>query len=267
MISVIVLTKNEESMIKTCLESLKWADEIVIYDNGSTDKTLDIARKYTDKIYKYLEQDFATLRNLAFEKTKGDWVFYVDADERVLKPLKEEISGIIQNTTKSAYAVSRKNIIFGQEVNYGSYKKDWVIRLFKRSAFKRWTGKVHESVHFEGDLGYTKNSFLHLTHRNIDHFILKSLEWSKIDAKLRLEANHPPMTGWRFIRILITELWNQGVVRRGFFSGTIGIIDSILQVFIFYMTYVRLWQLQQPKGLEEKYSDIDKKLIESDFKY
>ncbi|MBI2600844.1 glycosyltransferase family 2 protein [Candidatus Daviesbacteria bacterium] len=267
MLSVIIIAKNEQELIRGCLESVKWADEIVVVDNGSDDKTAEIAQKYTSKVFKIDGLDFGQLRNNAIEKTEGDWVLYVDADERVLAPLKDELIEITKSSSKSAYAVSRKNIIFGQEVSYGPYKKDWMIRLFKRKDFETWVGAVHEYGKFKGELGYTKNYFLHLTHRNIDHFIKKSLEWSKIDAKLRLEAGHPKMVKWRFVRIFLSELYTQGVLRKGFFSGTVGIIDSILQVFFFYMTYVRLWELQQPKPLDEVYKDIDQKLVENDFKY
>lgn len=267
MISVIVITKNEEDRIKACLESIKWADQIIVYDNGSTDDTLKIAGKYTEDIFEYQESDFAKMRNAAMEKAAGDWVLYVDADERILEPLKKEIEEIIKSTEKSAYAISRRNIVFGQEVSYGPYKNDWVIRLFKRNKFKTWVGKVHEYGTFEGDLGYTKNSFLHLTHRDVDQMVLKSLEWSKIDAKLRLEANHPKMTGKRFLRVFFTEMYEQGIRRRGFFNGTLGVMDSMLQVFSLFITYVRLWQLQQAQPLEEKYNEIDKKLIEDHFKF
>lgn len=267
MISVIVLTNNNQDRIRACLESVKWADEIIICDSGSKDSTLEIAKKYTDKIFSVKDGDFASTRNFGMGKATGEWVIYVDSDERVLEDLKEEIKELIETNEISAYAISRRNIIFGSEVSYGPYKHDWVIRLFKKGDFEKWTGKVHESAKFKGRLGYTKNSLLHLTHRDIDHFILKSLEWSKIDAKLRLEAGHPPMTGWRFFRIFVSELWFQGVVRRGFFNGTIGIMDSILQVFFFYVTYVRLWQMQQSKPLEQIYEEIDQKLLENNFKY
>lgn len=267
MLSIVVITKNEEDRIRACLESVKWADEIIVADNGSLDKTLDIAKKYTDKVIEFSGQDFATLRSRALEKTTGDWVLYVDADERVLEPLKEEIQILMKGTDKSAFAISRRNIIFGTEVNFGPYKHDWVIRLFKRSDIEGWSGEVHESSKFKGKLGYTKNSFLHLTHRNIDHFVLKSLQWSKIDARLRLESSHPKMSAWRFLRIFITEIFKQGILRRGFFGGTVGVIDSILQVFSLYITYVRLWELQQDKLPNQIYEEIDKKLIEQNFKY
>ena len=267
MISVIVIAKNEEKMIKACLESVKWADEIIFFDNNSTDKTIEIAKKYTDKIFNFRELDYAQVKNDAFEKTKGEWVLYIDSDERVLEPLKNEILELIKSTDKSAYALSRRNIIFGQEVSYTSFWPDWIIRLVKRDSFISWKGKVHETLTFSGSLGYTKNSLLHLTHRNLDQVVIKSLNWSKIDAKLRLETNHPQMSSWRFLRIIFTEIFYQGIIRKGFFNGTVGTIDAILQAFSLFMTYVRLWQLQQQKPLDEVYTDIDKKLIESGFKY
>lgn len=265
-LSAVVMTKNEEARIKACLESVKWVDEIIVVDNGSQDETLEIVERYTEKIFKTSSQDFSEIRNLGMEKTSGDWVLFVDADERVLAPLKTEIEVMISLSDYSAYAISRKNIIFGQEVKYGPFWPDWVIRLLKRSDFDSWVGKVHEYPKFKGKLGYSKNSFLHLTHRNIEQIVLKSLEWSKIDAKLRLEVDHPKMSGWRFLRIFTTEVFNQGILKKGFFNGTIGVMDSLLQAFSFYMTYVRLWEMQQAKPLDKVYDELDKKLIEDSFK-
>lgn len=267
MLSAIILTKNEEDRIQACLESIKWADEIIIVDNGSTDSTLQIAKKYTNNILNFKEEDFATLRNKAMEQTKGEWVLYVDADERVLEPLKKEIEAMVSFSDFSAYAISRRNIIFGKEVKYGPFWPDWVIRLLKKKDFETWVGKVHEYPKFKGNLGYSKNSLLHLTHRDVDQIIFKSLEWSKIDAKLRFEFSHPKMSGWRFLRIFISEIFNQGILRKGFFNGTIGIMDSILQTFSLYITYVRLWQMQQPKMLKDIYADIDNELIKNKFEY
>lgn len=266
MLSVVVIAKNEEGMIKTCLESVKWADEIVVIDNGSTDKTCEYAAMYTNNVFKF-NGDFSAMRHYGFKKTHGDWVLYIDADERMLIPLKQEISGLIKSSEKGAYAIRRKNVVFGEVVNYGLYRNDWMIRLIRRSSYRGWVGKVHEYAKFEGELGYTKNYLLHLTHRNIDHFIEKALEWSKIDANLRFEGGHPKMKWWRFVRILLTTIFAQGIVRRGFFSGTVGLIDSTLQMFSFFMTYVRLWELQRTYPLEQEYKDIDEKLLKNGFKF
>lgn len=267
MISVIILTKNEESRIKVCLESIKWADEIIVIDSGSSDGTLEIAKKYTSKIISTADDDFSIRRNKGMEEASGEWVIYVDSDERMLYPLKTEIESLIKNTDKSAFAISRKNIIFGKRVDYGVYKKDWMIKLFRKSDFETWVGRVHEYAKFKGKLGYTKNSLLHLTHRDLDQIVLKSLVWSRIDAKLRLESGHPKMSGWRFLRILFSELFNQGILRKGFFGGTIGIMDSLLQTFSMLITYIRLWEMQQSKPIQKIYDEIDKQLVEDNFNY
>lgn len=266
MISVIVIAKNEQDMIQICLESVKWADEVIVALNDSIDNTENIAKKYTSNIIKVSGQDFSNLRNQALKQAVGEWVLYVDADERVTNSLKEEIKEVV-NGNFSAYAISRRNIIFGSEQKYRAFWPDWVVRLFKKSDFEGWVGRVHEYGKFKGQLGYSKNSLLHLTHRDVDQIVLKSLDWSNIDANLRLQANHPPMSGWRFLRIFVTEIFNQGIKRGGFFAGTIGVMDSLLQVFSMYVTYVRLWQLQQRKPLDEIYQEIDKKLIKDNFNF
>lgn len=267
MLSVIVITKDEQDRIKACLESVKWADEIIVIDNGSEDLTLEIAKKYTNEIFVYKGLDFASLRNKGIEKSSGDWVLYIDADERVLSNLKKEIEEHINSSNFSAVAISRRNIIFGKEVKYSPFWPDWVIRLLKRTDFVNWVGDIHEYPKFKGKLGYSRNPLLHLTHRDLDQIILKSLEWSKIEAKLRLDSGHPKMSGLRFLRILVTEIINQGIVRRGFFNGTIGVMDSMLQVFSMFMAYVRLWQLQQSKTLKETYDNLDKKIIEDGYHF
>lgn len=261
MLSVIILAKNEEQRIRACLESVKWVDEIIVVDNGSTDKTLEIVKKYTQKVLMFKDQDFAALRNKGMEQAKGEWVLYVDADERVLEPLRKEIEAQITFGSFCAFAISRKNIIFGREVNYGPFWPDWVIRLLKKEDFTRWVGQVHEYPQFKGELGYLKNPLLHLTHRDIDQIVQKSLEWSKIDARLRFEAGHPKMSAWRFLRILLSETFYQGVIRKGFFNGTIGVMDALLQVFSLFITYIRLWQMQQPKSLEKIYDEIDEQFL------
>lgn len=265
MISGIVIVKNEEKRIRACLESLKWTDEIIVVDNGSTDQSAEIAKKYTQHVIKHVSDDFSEIRNIGARKASGDWLLYVDADERVTAGLAGEVNELTKSEEFSAYAISRKNIIFGEEKSYGPFWPDWVIRFLKKSDFEKWEGNIHEQPKFSGKLGYTKNSFVHLTHRDLDQIVLKSLEWSKIDAKLRLESNHPQMSGWRFLRILITELFNQGVVRKGFFSGTVGMMDSLLQTFSLVMSYIRLWEMQRSESLNETYDKIDKELVDSKF--
>lgn len=267
-LSAVVIVKSDQTFLPNCLESLKWADELVVVDNGSTDETVKVAKKYTSKVYSFLGQDFAKLRNFALNKALNNWVLFIDSDERVLQPLKNEIAEIVSSSNaKSAYAIPRQNIIFGQPVKYKAFWPDYVMRLIQKDKCSGFIGEVHEYPKITGQTGYLKNPMLHLTHRNVDQVVLKSLDWSNIDAKLRLGVNHPPMTTWRFLRILFTEICNQGIKRRGFFNGSVGTIDALLQTFSLIITYIRLWELQQKIPLNKKYQQIDQKLKEDDFQY
>lgn len=279
MLSVVIIARNEASLIKACIDSVKWADEIIVVDNDSSDQTANVARESGARVVSYVQDvvenfldrtklDFSDIRNVGLEASRGEWILYVDADERVLKPLREEIDKIIDGqTTTGAWAIPRKNIILGEEKRYAAFWPDYVIRFFKKTHLKGWHGRVHEQPIFEGRLEKFENFLLHLTHRDIDSMVMKSLEWAEVDAKLRLEAKHPKMTGARFLRIFLTEIWNQGILRRGFFNGSVGVIDSITQVFSLFISYVKLWQLQHHKKLAEIYKEIDQDLIKNGFNY
>lgn len=272
MVSVLVIAKDCESLIEACLESAKWAGEIVVVDTGSVDETIKKARNFSDKVkvYEYggKEKNFSAWRNFGVEKIKGDYFFALDSDERILEPLKEEILRLsTEQNDFGAWKVARRNVILGESVKYGPFWPDYVIRLFKRDKIRGWSGDVHEQPEFSGQLGTLVHPLLHLTHRDIDSMVLKSLDWANIDVKLRMDAHHPKMSGWRFLRIVFSEMWVQGVIRQGFFNGTIGVIDSLLQVFSMYLSYVKLWQMQRKETLAETYRNIDRKLVENGFKY
>lgn len=268
MISVVIIAKNESERIETCIKSVLWADEVVVVDNDSTDNTKEVAKKHTDKVYTIKSNNFSEIRNFALDKVRGEWLLFVDADERVTKILKDEILGLINSETKdTAWKISRRNIILGEEKRYKAFWPDYVIRLFKRDKLREYTGEVHEQPQFEGSLGTLKNSLIHLTHRDIDSMVLKSLDWANIDANLRFKTNHPKMNGPRFVKIVTTEMYNQLVKRGGLKGGTVGVIDALLQTFSLYITYVKLWQLQRKETLDETYEKIDKKLVEDGFEY
>jgi len=249
MISVIIIAKNEEDRIKTCLESVQWADEIIVTDNGSTDKTLEIAKKYTDKIVEFKEQDFATLRNLAAEKAMGDWILYVDADERVSTDLKNEILKIIAKAKSSygCFVIPRENFILGRLMKHGGWWPDYVKRLFYRKNLERWEGKLHEEPVYKGKLGYLKNPLTHIKHDKLSEMVEKTNIWSEVEAKLLLEAGHPKMVWWRFIRVMITELFYRLIVLRGFMDGGEGVIYSFYQMYSKFVTYAKLWEMQIKK--------------------
>ena len=247
-ISVIIIAKNEEKMIEDCLKSINnWANEIVVIDSGSTDKTLDICRRYNCEIFKTSEAGFSSRRNLGKEKSSFDWIFYLDADERMTNALKKEITDTIDNAKFLAYVIPRRNFYLGKEVRFGGSYPDYVKRLFKKDKLKEWVGKLHEEPLFEGELGYLKEPMIHITHRDLSSMVDKTSNWSKIEADLLYKANHPPVVGWRILRIMFAEFWYRIVKLKGWRDGTVGWIEAIFQVFSRFITYARLWEMQNKK--------------------
>ncbi|MBI2195599.1 MAG: glycosyltransferase family 2 protein [Candidatus Levybacteria bacterium] len=246
-ITGIVIAKNEEERIADCLDSLSFCDEIIVVDNVSEDRTAQIAERMGAKVTKADSKDFSELRNTGLKIATGDWVLYVDADERVTSELARNIKYQISNIKYSeivAYKVTRKNFYLG---NHEWPQQEKMERLFKRAGFKGWRGKLHESPVIEGKVSELTGFLLHYTHRNLSQMLRKTIEWSKIEAELRYSAGHPKMSWWRFPRIMITTFCNYYFVQRGFKVGTVGLIESMYQAFSIFTTYARLWELQRKK--------------------
>lgn len=251
-LSGIVITKNSEEKLETALKSLKgFVDEIVVADGGSTDRTLAIAKKYGARIIKQTGKGYADWRNDGVRAARGEWIFYLDFDEETPANLQQEIKKTINAPESSAYAIPRKNIILGRVMKHGGWWPDYVKRLYKKSALRRWEGDLHEEPIFEGSIGHLKNPIIHYKHDHLSEMIKKTDKWSEIEARLLLESNHPQMTWWRFFRIMFTELLYRLFWKLGFLDGTEGVIYAIYQMFSKFITYGKLWEMQK-----HRYSQI-----------
>ena len=242
-LSVIIITKNAEADLADAIESVKnVADEVIVVDNGSIDRTVDIAKYMKAKVISVEGQDFSQLRNKGLKESSGEWFFYLDADERVTKELASEIKKTVELSSYAAYKIKRKNFYFGRhEWPYIEYLE----RLFKKSLLRGWRGKLHESPVFDGEAGVLDGFLLHYTHKDLSSMVEKTLEWSKIEAQLRFEAGHPKMVWWRFFRVMATGFTNSYFKQKGWKIGTVGLIESLYQAFSMFITYARLWEMQQ----------------------
>ena len=242
-ISGIVITKNAENLIADCLDSLSFCEEIIIVDNKSNDRTVELGRKMGAKVFEYSSEDFSEIRSFGLKKALNEWVFYVDADERVSKELKEIIKSLvnIKNNEISAYKVNRKNFYFG---NHEWPYIEKIERLFRKEALKGWKGKLHESPIIDGEVGVLDGFLLHYTHRDLTSMVVKTIEWSKVEAELRFKSGHPKMVWWRFPRVMASAFFNSYIKQGGWRVGTIGIIEGVYQAFSMFITYARLWELQ-----------------------
>lgn len=254
--SVIVLAKNEEVMIDDCLKSVSFCDETILIDSGSTDKTVAIAKKHGAKVYEDFSTDFSAKRNLGLEKAHGDWVLYIDADERISEALASAIVKSVEDSAAgeiSAYKLRRKNFYLG---DHAWPKVEEHVRLFKKESLKKWQGALHESPVFTGDVGVLDGELLHFTHRDLSQMVSKTNQWSEIEAHLRFEAKHPPMSWWRFPRVMITAFCDSYFKQGGWKVGTAGFVESVYQAFSNFITYAKLWELQHAKKENVEYDRL-----------
>lgn len=259
-ISGVIVARNEERHIGECINSLAFCDEIVVIDNDSTDATSKIAKKLGAKVFEFKkiasEGHFGAMREFAVSKTKGDWLLFVDADEKVTQKLKEEILNKKRGDSSvfSAYAIPRRNILLGHEMHWGGWWPDYVLRLIRKDKLKGFKGELHEQANIDGDIGKLENPLIHTTHESLSEMVEKTNKWSEIEAKLMLTAKHPPMNVPRFITAMFREFWYRAIVKLGFLDGPIGIIEIIYQVFSRFVSYSKLYELQIKTKLPSKKS-------------
>jgi len=254
-ISGIVIARDEENLIKDCINSISFCDEIIVVDNNSSDKTFSIAEKMGAKVFDIKTDDFSKLRNYGLEKASYEWILYIDADERVTSELTRSIKYqvlSIKNKDVAAFRVKRKNFYYGS-----SKKNEWpyiekIIRLFRKNKLKGWKGKIHESPDINGKVEELDGFLSHYSHRDLSSMVGKTIEWSQIEAGLRIEANHPKMTWWRFPRVMLSAFFDSYIKQGGWKVGTIGIIESLYQTFSIFITYAKLWETQQKLKIKDK---------------
>ncbi len=247
-ISAIIITKNAENLIADCLDSLSFCEEIVVIDSKSEDRTREIAEKMGAKVFEYNFQDFSQARNFGLEKASGEWIVYVDSDERVTKELASEIKSKTLLKNFSAFRIKRKNFYFGN--NEWPYIEH-LERVFKKDKLEGWYGRLHESPKIKGNIGTLEGFLFHYTHRNLASMVNKTIEWSRIEAELRYKSDHPKMTWWRFPRVMLTAFSDSYIRQGGWRVGVMGLVESIYQSFSIFITYARLWEMQQDKNHEK----------------
>lgn len=272
-ISVCLATFNEEKNIKDCLELVKWADEIVIVDGTSTDKTVEIAKKYTSKIIvRENPLMFHINKQKAFEVATGDWILYLDADERVTPELGREIKKVVAREPKEAgFWIPRKNIIFGHWIKNTGWYPDYQLRLFRCGKAYLPCKSVHEQPKLLGKDGYLKNPLIHLNYQTISQFVRRLNDlYTENDKNLFL--NEGKKIGWQdAIRFPATEFLKRFFYQKGYKDGLHGLILSLLQAFSAFVTFAKVWEARGFKEIKEEgfLEKVEKELVKEgkEFRY
>ncbi|OGP73235.1 MAG: glycosyl transferase [Deltaproteobacteria bacterium RBG_13_58_19] len=221
-LSVIVIALDQEENIGPCLESVSFADEIVLVDSGSQDRTLELARAYTDRIFVTEWLGFGATKNFALDRATGDWVFSLDTDERVPPQLKEEILSVVRaNGPLAGYRVPRKNYFGGRWIKRLGWYPDYTLRLFRRGAGRFREREVHEEVEVAGPVGFLKTSLDHYSYNDLGEYAARQDRYARLAARemaIQGRRLRPGELGWRpFFTFL-----NLYFLKQGFREGSLG---------------------------------------------
>ena len=245
-ISVVIITKNEEINLPSCLESLKgWADEIVIVDDESNDGTLSIAAQYTDRIFTRKMDIEGKHRNWAYAQAKNEWVLSFDADERTTEELKNEIDEILSSDHgKQAFTIPRRNYVGDYWVKHGGQYPSAQLRLFLKDKFKYEEAEVHPRAFLDGEVGHLSSDMIHKSYRNFEHFL------AKLNGQTTLEARKWFRTGrevsmkkalWRTFDRFPRQYFRKKGHKDGFVGFMFAFFASLYQI----MSYAKYWELKQ----------------------
>ena len=256
-ISATVITFNEEANIAGALESLGWADEIVVVDSGSTDATPEICRRYGAAHYSRAWTGYVDQKNFAVEKATNDWIFSLDADERVSPALKQEIAGLLSSDPpNTGYRIPRVACFMGRWIRHGDWYPDYQLRLFDRRHGRWQGGRVHESVRLDREPGFLNGEIHHYTYRDLSAYLRRLESYStlaaadyrergKVSTPLRMLLN-PTAT---FIKAYL--------MKRGFLDGTPGFVVAVMGAVSVFFKYAKLYELQgQRRGADRTPSPV-----------
>jgi len=247
-VSVVIITRNEEDNIGDCLESVKWAGEVIVVDSGSTDDTQDVCRQYGVAFHIEPWKGFSQQKNSAIEKATKPWVLSLDADERVTLPLKGEIGVILSDPdSKDGYFIKRKNFFLGKWIKHCGWYPDYNLRLFRRGKGSFGMREVHESVDLDGPVGYLENPMEHHTYRSIDDFMGRLDRYSTLAARELLKENRRYGMHHIIFRPIYT-FFNMYIMRFGILEGYYGFILSVFYSFYTFSKYVKLRELQDNRS-------------------
>ena len=244
-LSVAIITYNEETNIRRTLESVKWAGEIVVVDSGSTDKTVAICREYTDKVIRQDWLGFARQKNLAIDRTSGDWILSLDADEPVEPALADEIRGIVSRPASfDGYRIPRKTFFLGKLVRYGGWYPDYNLRLFRKGKGRFEERAVHEAIKVQGTVGNTRHALLHHAYPDLASYMSSINKYSSLAVTVMAEKGIGYFkSGW--VNILFRPTLTfvlKYFFRLGFLDGKHGLVLNLFHSYYVLAKYAKAWE-------------------------
>ena len=246
-ISVCIITYNEEDKIERCLQSVSWADEIIVVDSGSTDKTVEICKRFTDKIEYRAWTGYVDQKNHAISLAKNDWILSVDADEEISGDLKKEILkiGEAEKPDYAGFKMPRLTYYLGKWIKHSGWYPDKQLRLFNRRVAK-WVGKkLHEHAVVDGNVGILSKPLYHYSYRDLAEHIDTVNRFAVLWVKEQLRNRKCRPSVVQLLVHPIIKFFECYVWKRGFLDGYQGLIIAGIAAFYVFLRYAKLYEPQQ----------------------
>jgi glycosyltransferase involved in cell wall biosynthesis len=241
-ISVIIIAGNEENNIEDCLKSVVWADEIIVVDSESADRTVEIAKRFTPNVHVRAWRGYADQKTYALQAASHEWVLSLDADERVQPALAEEIATADLNAF-DGYRIKRDNYFLGRKIRGCGWGRDYQLRLFRKSRTTVTDRQVHEGFRVDGDVGVLAGAITHYSYRTLKEAFAKVETYSTLEAEekaCRKTANPIAM-----LYAAPCAFLHHFIVRGGFIDGTYGAMVSLMHALTKLQVRMKIWEMRK----------------------
>ncbi|MBI3913832.1 MAG: glycosyltransferase family 2 protein [Chloroflexi bacterium] len=245
--SVVVLTRDEQKHLRACLASVReFADELLVLDSGSTDGTVEIAQEMDARVELRAFDNYPAQRNAAIDLARGDWIFFIDADERATPALAAELQSLTSNLQSPlvGYWIPRRNIIFGKEIRYTGWSPDYQPRVLKKG-FGHFdlTRHVHELLVWDGKAGYLREPLIHYNYESLAQFRAKQIAYTRYEAQVWFnEGKRARARG--FVGQPVREFFRRYVLLQGWRDGAHGLLLSVLMAYYAFVRQRMLWGIE-----------------------
>ena len=241
-LSVAIITYNEEDIIERCIRSVQEiADQIVVVDSGSTDRTREIAQSLGAEVYTRDFDDFSSQKNFALEKCRSEWILFLDADEIVTDELRNSIKKALEKPEAEGYKINRRLYYFGDILKH-AFQPEWRLRLVKRNAEPRWTGRIHEELRFKGKVGYIKGDLIHYSYKSFRNQLEKSVRFAHLVAMEKYKSGKRA-TLLNLLLNPVLSFFRELFLRKLFLDGKRGVIFSLNSAVYTFMKYLYIYEM------------------------
>lgn len=252
-LSVVIITRNEERNLPRCLQSVKWADEIIVVDSNSTDRTVEIARRFGAKVHPVKFCGYGPAKRRGTDIARGEWVLSLDADEELSAELASEIRELINGSASAVgYFLPRRTNFLGRWINHSGWYPDEVLRLFRRDKGNFNNATVHEEVILKGRAGHAKGELRHYSYPDLETYLEKSNRYTTLGAQKAFREGK--RAGWYDLVVRpMAAFVKHYLTGQGFREGKEGFIISVMSSIAVLMKYAKLNTMHKAEVRKEKH--------------